>query len=499
MKNDSWPEQRLYRLIFEHSLQPVVVVDDDGRVLVMNQAAHALERDTGIDLQRFFVWSATSHPDLVSFRARLRVGGRATTELEVKASDSSRHRLALEARSHGPHHVVAFADVTERAQLEQELRHLRRLEAVGATTGGVVHDFNNLLTAVLCSSAVLASLVRGDERASAMATEIQSAAERAAGLVRRILRLLRRERALPERVHLSSVLGEMRPLLELVAGEQVELAFELGPDVPETLVEREQLEQVVINLVANSRDAMPRGGRITMSTSNVQTGSDGGTGSSYVALAVADTGEGMTPEVLERVFERFFTTKGADRGTGLGLASAHRFVKSSGGCMSVKSAPGRGTTVIVYLPHAASDVPPASSGMRGGEAAGARGVETIVVIEPDDGVRGTLRRVLGGRGYRVLDAPNGETALRQADGVGPVDLVLSDVAVPGIGASGVVERLRRMGQAPKLLWMSGVPDKPPRREGLAERVLHKAFGSRELLATVREVLDGAAQPAIAAG
>jgi CheY-like chemotaxis protein len=220
-----------------------------------------------------------------------------------------------------------------------------------------------------------------------------------------------------------------------------------------------------------------------------------------VALTVADTGEGMTPEVLERVFERFFTTKGAERGTGLGLASAHRFVKANGGCMSVKSAPGRGTTVIVYLPHAASDVPPASSGARGGgEVPGARGVETIVLIEPDDSVRGTLRRVLSERGYRVLDAPTGETALRQADGaMTPVDLVLSDVAVPGLGAAGVVDELRRMGQSPKVLWMSGVPDRPARLDGIVERVLHKAFGSRELLATVREVLDGERQPATAAG
>jgi len=500
MRNDSWPEQRLYRLIFEHSLQPIAVVDDDGRVLAINQAAQALERDAGIDLQRFFVWSADSHPDLVSFRARLRVGGRASAELEVTAADTSRRRLALEGRSHGPRHVVTIADVTERVELERELRHLRRLEAVGATTGGVVHDFNNMLTAVLCSSAALAALVRGDERAAAMAHDIQSSAERAAGLVRRILRLLRQERVLPQRVQLSAVLSEMRPLLELVAGETVELAFELGPDVPETLVEREQLEQVVINLVANSRDAMPRGGRITISTADVRTGAEGSGGSSYVALRVADSGEGMTPEVLERVFERFFTTKGADRGTGLGLASAHRFVKASGGCMSVKSAPGRGTTVIVYLPHAASDVPPASSGTRGGEAPGARGAETIVVIEPDDSVRGTLRRVLSERGYRVLDAPTGETALRQADGAtARVDLVLSDVAVTGLGAAGVIDRLRRMGQSPKLLWMSGVPDRPARRDGVADRVLHKAFGSLELLTTVRDVLDGAREPATAAG
>jgi signal transduction histidine kinase/CheY-like chemotaxis protein len=500
MRNDSWPEQRLYRLIFEHSLQPIVVLDDDGRVLVMNQAAHALERDSGIDLRRFFVWSTESHPDLVSFRARLRVGGRANVELDVTAADSSRRRLALEGRSHGPRHVVTIADVTERVELEKELRHLRRLEAVGATTGGVVHDFNNLLTAVLCSSAALSGLVRGDERAAAMANDIQSAAERAAGLVRRILRMLRRERALPERVQLSAVLSEMRPLLELVAGETVQIGFELGPDLPETLVECEQLEQVVINLVANARDAMPRGGRITISTSNVQTGADGSAGSSYVALTVADTGEGMTPEVLERIFERFFTTKSAERGTGLGLASAHRFVKASGGCMSVKSAPGRGTTVIVYLPHAASDVPPASSGTRGGEVSGARGVETIVVIEPDDSVRRTLRRVLSERGYRVLDAPTGETALRQADGApAPVDLVLSDIAVGGLGATGVVGKLRRMGQSPKLLWMSGVPDRPARRDGVAERVLRKAFGSRELLSTVREVLDGGREPATAVG
>jgi two-component system cell cycle sensor histidine kinase/response regulator CckA len=420
----------------------------------------------------------------------------------VKSADAPPRRLALEGRSHGPQHVVTLADVTERVQIEQELHHLRRLEAVGATTGGVVHDFNNLLTAVLCSSAALAGIVRGDDRAVAKAHEIQSAAERAAGLVRRILRLLRREQALPERVQLSAVLDEMRPLLDLVAGENVEVQFELGADVPETLVERERLEQVVINLVANARDAMPRGGRVTVSTSNVQSGSDGGGGSAYAALTVADTGEGMTPEVLERVFERFFTTKGAERGTGLGLASAHRFVKASGGCMSVKSASGRGTTVIVYLPQATTEVPPASSSTRGGDTPGARGVETIVVIEPDDSVRGTLRRLLSERGYRVIDAPTGETALRQAEEAGPIDLVLSDVGAPGLGSPGLVDKLRHLGRSRRLLWMSGIPGRPGhagRRDGVAEHVLHKAFGSRELLSTVRAAIDGAREPASAAG
>lgn len=493
----------MYRLIFEHSFQATVVIDDEGRVLVMNHAARALERSLGVDFRHFFVWSATSDADLVSFRARLRVGGRASMELEVSAPDASRRRLALEGRSHGPHHAVTIADVTERAELEQELRHLRRFEAVGATAAGVVHDFNNLLTAVLCSSAALAKLVRDDERAIVMAGEIQAASERAAGLVRRILRVLRRERTMPERVQLSAVLAEMRPLLELVAGQQTELVLDLGPEVAETLVERERLEQVVINLVANARDAMPQGGRVRLSTANVQAGAEGGhLASGFVALTVADTGEGMTPEVLDRVFERFFTTKGADRGTGLALAGAQRFVKASGGCMSVKSAPGRGTTVIVYLPQAASDVPPASSSTpRGGDPPGARGLETIVVIEPDDAVRGTVRRVLVERGYRVLDAPTAETALRQAeDAAFPVDLVLSDAGVCGLGATGVLAGLRLRGQSPKLLWMSGVPHQPVRRGGLSDaRVLRKAFGPGDLLASVREVLDAARAPATAAG
>lgn len=483
------PEARLYRLIFEHTTDATAVVDDDGRVLLMNRAARTMP---GVNVEQLFRWTADRDHALVSFRAQLRVGGRASGELCVKGDEGPRW-LALEGRAQGPVYVVTVRDVTARREQDAELRHLRRLEALGYLTAGVVHDFNNVLTAVVCSASVLARALPADDPASALARNVVTASERGAGLVRRLLRGLRREPAKPERVNLSTAVAESKSLIDLVVGRSVDVQVDLSPSLDDVSVDREQLDQVLLNLAANARDAMPRGGVLRIATANVS-GAEAGEGGckpdgAYVALVVTDSGRGMSREERERVFERFFTTKDAGEGTGLGLATAHRFVKASSGCIAVRSAPGQGTSVVVYLPRLEPMgrviplVQPAA------EAPGGR--ETILVIEPDDNVRFVIRAALSERGYRVLDAPTGELALRQA-GLAEleIDLVLADLGCPGLRGDAVARTLRAAGHPARLLYASGMTDRELAELDLGDvDVLRKAFTPAQLARRVRAVLE----------
>ncbi|MGH7293396.1 MAG: hybrid sensor histidine kinase/response regulator [Polyangiaceae bacterium] len=503
MRDDSsasWSEARLHRLIFESASDAIVVVDDDGKLLAANRAARELP---GVELDSLFVWSPRRDPELASLRAQLRVGGRGAAELKLRDAAGIDRVLALEGRAHGPCYVVVLRDVTEARAAEEELRHLRQLEDVGHLTASVVHDFNNVLTAIVCATAVLESDVVGQERAATMARDVRAAAERGAGLVRRVLSLLRRQASKRATVHLGNAVEEARALLELVVGPRVELSVEVDPELADTVLERDQLDHVLLNLAANARDAMPRGGKLTIVASNVrpadaaeapgQTAASG----SYVSLSFTDTGEGMPDEVRERVFERFYTTKRVGKGTGLGLATAHRFVRRSGGCIAVRSAPGQGTAVVLYLPRAPSGSPAAPARAASDRVTpveqGPRGSETILLIEPDDPVRGAVRAVLKESGYRVIDAPSGELAMRQAEvAIAPIELVLADLSAPGTGGREVVGLLRKAGQSPRLLWMSGEPDVAVAQRRLeGEPLLRKAFTPNQLVRRVREILDAA--------
>jgi hypothetical protein len=501
MRDDSsasWSEARLHRLIFENAADAIAVIDDDGQLLAANRAARELP---GVDVQNLFVWTPRRDPDLASLRAQLRVGGKGAAELKLHDESGGTRLLALEGRAHGPNYVVVLRDVTASRRADEELRHLRQLEDVGHLTASVVHDFNNVLTAIVCATAVLEGDVVGQERASTMAREIRTAAERGASLVRQVLSLLRRQPSKPEPLHLGTAVEETRALLELVVGPRVQLTVEIDPQLADTLVERDQLDHVLLNLAANARDAMPKGGKLAIVASNVPPaegaaapGQPPATGS-YVSLSFTDTGEGMPPEVRERVFERFYTSKPIGQGTGLGLATAHRFVRRSGGCIAVRSAPGQGTAVVLYLPRVAP-TPRSATTRQSGERItpvheGPRGTETILLIEGDDPVRGAVRAVLKESGYRVIDAPSGDLAIRQAEiAISPVQLVLADLGAPGTGGRDVVEQLRKVGQSPRLLWMSGEPDREiAERRREHEPLLRKAFSPIQLVRRVREVLD----------
>jgi signal transduction histidine kinase/CheY-like chemotaxis protein len=478
-----------FRRIVEASTDGIVILGARGDLQYANAAARDL---CGADPGAVLSSLRASGMDLAGFWAELRTSGRASVDVRLPHAGGKPRWAGLHGRFIGGRDVLFVRDVTERKNLEEELRCAMRTEAVGYLTASVVHDFNNLLTPILCLSSALAA--RLDGSAAGLAREIGAAAERAAGLVRRVLAFARQAPAPPRRVDVGEVVAELSELIEHVLGERIELSLSLAPGLGDVIVDREQLEQVLLNLAANARDAMPRGGRVTIGTaSTVLSDRDaapiGGQAGPFVALTVTDTGVGMSPQIRARLFDRYFTTKAA--GTGLGLATAHRFVTQSGGSISVWSEPGLGTSVIIYLPRvqsaseaalapALSDEPPAGHG-------------TILVVDDDDDVRRVTRSVLEERGYDVIDARSAELALAELDRHHRLpDLVLVDVVMPRMNGRELCDALAARGRPVKALYMSGHHDEVIEQHGVRpheDPLLRKAFTPAELARKVREVLD----------
>jgi two-component system, cell cycle sensor histidine kinase and response regulator CckA len=338
----------LYELVFEHSLDATVVFDAQGRVLLLNRAARELP-DEWVD--RLFAGHPSHPTELTFFRDQLETRGKAHAEVRVGSRS-----IAIEGCRHGAQYVVVVRDESRLRRLEHELRSLQRLDSLGHFTASLVHDFNNLLTPIACLSGCLESELAHDEEAGAMARDIRDAADRAARLAREMMKLVRREPPRVEAVNVAAAVSDLRSLVERMVGSDVKVEVTVSPDTGATVIDRERLEHAILNLAANARDAMPEGGTLTVSTSRVAFDEDqaetveGARAGAYIAIRVRDTGVGMSREVREHVFERFFTTKEPGHGTGLGLASVRRFVAESGGCVTVHSREGRGTVVSLYLP-----------------------------------------------------------------------------------------------------------------------------------------------------
>lgn len=392
--------------------------------------------------------------------------------------------------------IVGVArDITERVEAEERLRDVQRMESVGQLAAGIAHDFNNLLTVINgIAEMALASLPKGSPLRQDLAT-IHDAGERATELTRQMLAVGRRQVLRPEPVNLNGLVAEMEALLRSMLGEDIQIVVRRAPDLAPVVVDPGQFHQVILNLAANSRDAMPQGGTFTIETRNALLPDPDqernlGSPAPGVALAISDTGEGIDPRIRPHLFEPFFTTKGSGTGTGLGLASVHGIVTQSGGTVQVQSEVGRGSTFTIHLPVA----PPglmASEREPGPAVSG--GVECVLVVDDNAAIRELVCRVLERAGYRVLTAASGEEALQRLDeAANPVHLVMTDVVMPGMSGPEMVKQIRSRNLPPRVLFTTGYADDTIlSREILPADLplLSKPFSADALTAKVREVLD----------
>jgi two-component system sensor histidine kinase EvgS len=387
-------------------------------------------------------------------------------------------------------------DVTRQRKLEDQLAQSRKMEAIGRLAGGIAHDFNNLLSVIIGYSHLILSRLGEDEPFRKDLSEIQKAADRAADLTRQLLAFSRRQLLQPKVVCLNDTVSGMMTFLRRLIGEDIELSFSLQENLPPVLVDPGQVEQVILNLTINARDAMPHGGRLTIGTETVHLSEPFAqehpplAPGEHVVLSVSDTGAGMDQGTISKIFEPFFTTKEQGKGTGLGLSTVEGIVSQSKGHISVESEPGRGTTFRIYLP-AVGEVP-ARNGETGQDKA-VGGHETILVVEDDPGVQNLVRQVLSTGGYSVLVASNGEEAVRLSrEREEPIHLLVTDVVMPGM--SGRVLANRIVGQRPrvKVLYMSGYTDDAIGQHGVLEEgieLIEKPFSPAVFAKKVRKVLD----------
>jgi two-component system cell cycle sensor histidine kinase/response regulator CckA len=416
--------------------------------------------------------------------------------------DLTAQKLAEEGRRRAV--ATAQAESISRARAEhalertaEQLRQSQKMEAIGLLAGGIAHDFNNLLSVVLGYAELLREQLSSSDPLRDDVEQISDAAGRARDLTRQLLAFGRRQVLEPEIVSLNDVIERMARMLKRIIGEDIELSLLCKSDLSPTLVDPNQIEQVLLNLVVNARDAMPRGGKLTIETADVELDQAYAdrhlevASGPYVLLTVSDTGVGMDRATRERAFEPFFTTKSATQGTGLGLSTAYGIVKQSGGTIWLYSEPGEGTVFKVYLPRADGHPRPLAPSTR--PPSTYRGDETVLLVEDDDQVRGLAAAVLRRHGYQVLQAPTGGDALLICEQhLGKIDLLLTDVVMPSMSGRELWERLSVLRPALKVLFMSGYTDDAVVRHGVLSSELafvQKPLMPNLLLGKLRQVLD----------
>jgi len=497
-----------YREIFEGSLDTLFISTPEGHLLDINPAGLRLlgydskEELLQVDIEELYVDPEVRQSGLDrlgqegflrDFELRLRrKDGSQVTVLETTAAVRSESGDLYALRG-------MLRDVSEQRALEEQLLRSQRMEAVGRMAGGVAHDFNNLLTVINGRSDLLRSQLDPGSPLVAEVDEIKAAGDRAAALTRQLLVLSRRRSTSPQAINLNDLVQNMESLLRRSISEQVELVAHFDQNLANVKADPGQMEQVILNLALNARDAMPRGGRLVIDTANV-TVSPGSALAlygldpmPYVFLRFEDSGTGIDPGIRGQIFEPFFSTKDPAEGTGLGLATVYGIVQQSNGHIRVDSEPGRGACFEVYLPAVSETVEPLQEKVV--EPTSPSGSETVLLVEDEAAVRGLLRRFMDGKGYRVLEAADGEEALKVVESEGGrIDLLLTDLVMPGMGGFELAHRLEAKLPEVRILFMSGYSEGAEAffNSGLvsdAKNFLQKPFSTDLLAQRLREVLD----------
>ena len=484
-------KDRKFHLLFEEHPQPMWVFDPESRSIVeANAAAAALygysrEEFRGLPLSSLQLDDAAAPG--VTRRHRTKSG-------RIIEVDSAAHGFPYGDRAV---ELVVLLDVTGRRQLEEQLRQAQKMEAVGMLAGGVAHDFNNLLTIIAGYSQLILNTLPASDPNRSSAEQIMKASDRAATLTGQLLAFSRRQVLQPRVLDLNRLTTSLTTMLRRLIGEDIDLRLDLRRDLGQVSADPGQIEQVLMNLVVNARDAMPQGGTLTIETANVQIDQTfkgrhmAVKPGAYTMLAVSDTGIGMDETTQTRLFEPFFTTKGSGRGTGLGLSTVFGIVKQSGGGVEVYSVPSQGTSIKVYLPRIDQPVTaePADS-----YAPAARGTETILLVEDDEMVRTLVRETLARVGYKVLDAPDPVEARKISDAFrGRIHLLITDVVLPKVSGREFAAQISQKRPDIKIMYMSGYTDSAVVNSGILQKevaFLQKPFTPGSLSEKVREVLEG---------
>jgi PAS domain S-box-containing protein len=499
-------EQR-YREAFDSANDLIYVHDLAGHFLFINQAVHRITGYTAAEALKMNIAQLLGPDGLGSVRTfiaqKLGGEGKAAHELAIQTKDG--RWLTLEASSRlvyekgVPVAVEGVArDITERKRLEAELLQSQKMEAIGRFAGGVAHDFNNLLTVIGAYGQMIGDALPGNEQIRGYTQEILLAAQRAGALTNRLLAFSRRQVFHLRAVDLNALILTMDNMLRRLIGEDIELRIELEPSLEPILADPGQIEQVVMNLAVNARDAMGTGGVLTLKTASAKLGENFSDAppalppGTYVMLEVTDTGVGMDAATQTRIFEPFFTTKDPGKGTGLGLSTVYGIVKQCAGSILVRSEPGRGATFTLYFPRAAygqtplPDLTPAAVPV-------SRTGETVLLVEDEPGVLKLVREMLLKQGYSVLEAASGEEALRVSEKCQRFpDILLSDIVMPNMSGCELAGRLRALHPELKVLYMSGYTEDSVLGKispGPGVGLLKKPFLSDRLAQMLRQVLD----------
>ncbi|MBV8052045.1 MAG: response regulator [Acidobacteriaceae bacterium] len=499
--------EQKYRDIVEQAVVGVFQSAPDGRYLSVNPA---LARMLGYESPQELLCSVTDIDQQVyvdperraEFKRLMQEQGSVRNfECQVYRKDRSKVWLSVDARAIFKDGVVICyegtnADVTERKLLQSQFIESQKMEAIGRLAGGIAHDFNNAIGITVGYSTLLKERLAGDEKSHRYADEIGKAGQRAASLTRQLLAFGRTQVVYPIVLDLNSVATKVEVMLQRMIGEDIEIIVNLDPELGQVKADPGQIEQIMMNLAVNARDAMPDGGRLVFDTANAELHDDDGRPErnvppgQYVMFSVSDNGCGMGEDTKSHLFEPFFTTKDPGKGTGLGLSTVYGIVKQNRGHIWVSSELGQGTCFKVYLPRVDGV---AQSSSQAKDAASPTGSETILLVEDDEAMRELTRACLEGAGYRVLDVPNGDTAIKllnRSDEI--VHLLLTDVIMPGMNGRELADRVAMLRPGIKRLYVSGYTADLISQQGISAAgvtLVEKPFTRDALLSKVREVLD----------